>query len=226
MVHIPSLRNAFLSLGAGVDVEASGQDHEGHVLQELILKFTKYIESTYRSNVAIGLVLLASTRDGQEEDNDPWDTDLSPHLEVDGAKTGVQASTHEVVVEEVAGHADCSASHDGVKVGEKGDTKAVNHGDGHEMAVVVDDLGEAEDVEVVQRGGGDESHVEAGQGVAVVHEGLVVERGDGETFLLVSGENPSNEELEEKVARVDFPGVRVRAGVLCVIDIIRRVAYS
>ena len=44
---------------------------------------------TYGSNVTVGLVLLASTRDGHEEYKDPRDADLCPHFEANAANARV-----------------------------------------------------------------------------------------------------------------------------------------
>ena len=65
---------------------------------------------TYRSHIAILLVLLAGTRDGHEKHDDPRDADLEPHLEVDGANAGIQACAHEDVVDEVARHTNLVSS--------------------------------------------------------------------------------------------------------------------
>ena len=59
------------------------------------------------------------------------------------------------------------------------------------MSVVVNNFSKAEDMEVVKTSGSNHCRVERCQGIAFVHEGLVSERGDGETFLHVSGRNPT-----------------------------------
>lgn len=46
------------------------------------------------------------------------------------------------------------------------------------MAEVIDDFGEAEETCVVEEESGDPGDVDAAEGVAFVHEGFVVERGD------------------------------------------------
>lgn len=82
------------------------------------------------------------------------------------------------------------------------------------MTIVIDDFSEAEDIVVVESCRGDECGIKADQSVTVVHEGLVVQRRNWETFLLVTWKNPCDEELEEKVARVNLPRVCIWAGVL------------
>ena len=66
----------------------------------------------------------------------------------------------------------------------------------------------------MQAGSGYQGHVQRVERVAIVHEGLVVERRDRETFLLVSGQNLRKEELERDIARIDFPRVEIGASIL------------
>lgn len=42
-------------------------------------------------DVAVGIVLLASTRDGDEEEQNPRNANLGPHFKVDATDTRVQA---------------------------------------------------------------------------------------------------------------------------------------
>lgn len=81
----------------------------------------------YRCNISILFVLFACAGDGQKKDNDPRNADFSPHLQVDRSKTGVEASTHKIVVEKVSGHANLGTGEDSIKVGDKGDTEPINH---------------------------------------------------------------------------------------------------
>ena len=76
---------------------------------------------------------------------------------------------------------------DGTKVDRKAHHEANDHGDRHELSEVVDDLGEIEESGEMKGRGGDESDVEARQGVASVGECFVVERGDGETWRSKGG---------------------------------------
>lgn len=85
----------------------------------------------------------------------PWDADLGPHLQVDVSNAGVQASPHEEIVDEASGHTHGLSSNDGRKVHEERDKPAPEHGDGHKMAEVVDNTGQAENVEIVQASGGE-----------------------------------------------------------------------
>src|SRR6267154_737200 len=101
---------------------------------------------THGSDIAIRFVLVATTGHGQEENNDPRNADLSPHLQINRANTGVQTGSHENVVEEVPRHADLVPGCDGNEIRAEGDSKTVNHGNRHDMTVVVDDFGETENV--------------------------------------------------------------------------------
>lgn len=101
-----------------------------------------------------------------------------------------------------------------MKIGDKRDAKAVNHRHSHQVSKIVDYFGEAEDVEVMERSGGDEGDIKRHQGIAVVCESFVVERWNRQPFLFIPGEYPCNEKLEKEVARVDFPGVEVGVCIL------------
>ena len=128
---------------------------------------------TYRSHIAVLLVLLACAGNRHEEDDDPGNAHFKPHLEVDRADARVETCTHEDVIDEVAGHANLVAGCDGEEVHAEGDTKAIDHSDCHEVPEVVDDLSHAEDARRVQHGGGDHGDVDAAIRVALVHQGLV-----------------------------------------------------
>ena len=172
------------------------------------------IAGTHRSDITIRVVLLARTGDGHEEHDNPGNADLEPHLEVDGSESWVQDSAHKHVVNEVPRHTNLVPSRNREEVHAERHAEADDHRDGHEMTEIVDDGGEAEDAVVVQDGGGDHGNVDAVDGVALVHEGAVVERGDGETFLHVTGHDPGKEELVDDEAGVHLPRVQVRARVL------------
>ena len=101
-------------------------------------------QAAYRCNISILFILLAATRNCKEEHNDPRDADFTLHLEVNAINARVEACTHEVIIEEIARSADLSVSKDGVKICSKSNTEAIDHSYGHEMAVIVDDFGEAE----------------------------------------------------------------------------------
>ena len=90
------------------------------------------------------------------------------------------------------------------------------------MAEIVDYFSEAEDMEIVNREGCDEGDIEADQSIAVVHESLVVERRDRQPFLFITGKNPGDEELEEEIARIDFPGVPIGA---CILRRVRKIRF-
>ena len=116
---------------------------------------SKLVRGAYGSDVSVSLVLLEAAGNGEEKHDVPRDADFSPHLQVDVSDTGVQASTHENVVNETSGHTNGLSGNDGGKVHEERDKPAPEHSDGHKVAEVVDDAGQAEDVEVVQAGSGE-----------------------------------------------------------------------
>jgi len=227
--HVPSLGNALFTLGAvcqvsvvlvqpksyspSIHIQASGHHHEVHVLIKLALILTGSMK-TYGSDISVVLVLLEATRNRESKEHEPRDANLAEHLEVDGADAGVEGGAHEEVIDNISGHAVGGLGEDGVEIGEERNPPAEDHSDRHDGPVVVDECGKAEDVVVVEDESGDDVEVHAEIRVAVVHEGLVAQRGDGKTFLLVSGNDEGDEELEEKVATVDFPCVEVGIRIL------------
>jgi len=167
--------------------------------------------NAYRSNITVGFILFEATGDGEEEYDVPGNADLSPHLQVDVPNAGIQASTHEKVINEASRHTHGLSSNDSCKVHEERDKPTPEHSDSHEVAEVVDDTGQTENVEVVQAGGGEQRIVHAYEGITVVHEGLVSEGWDRETFLLVSPwHEVGKEELMNHESGVYLPGVPIR----------------
>lgn len=130
-------------------------------------------EPTHRCDISILLILLTCSRDGKHEASYPWNPNLQPHFQVHRAHTRIQASTHEIIVEEIPRHSDLLVAGDCDDVGSKTDTKPVDHSDGHEMPIIVDDFGETESTSGMKDDGGDHGYVEASNGVAVIHEGFV-----------------------------------------------------
>ena len=102
------------------------------------------LKETHRSDISILFILLAGTRDREEENNIPRDADLSPHLEVNTSNAGVKRCTHEDIVNEVARHPNLLPSCDCNEVHAEADRESIDMSNGHEVAVVVDDGGEPE----------------------------------------------------------------------------------
>lgn len=63
---------------------------------------------------------------------------------------------------------------------------------------MIDELAESENASEVQCDKGDVGHVKGVEGIAVVHQSLVLERCNGKTFLLVTGKNDCNGPLEDE----------------------------
>lgn len=68
---------------------------------------------------------------------------------------------------------------DGEGVDEKGEEEGDDDGPRHQFSEMFDQVREVEDPRDVEDGREDDGGVERGEGVAVVHQRLVVERGDG-----------------------------------------------
>jgi len=64
---------------------------------------------------------------------------------------------------------------DGEGVDEGGEDERDDDAPGHEFAEMLDEGGEVKDAREVEDGGEDDGGVERSEGVAVVHQGLVIE---------------------------------------------------
>jgi hypothetical protein len=151
--------------------------------------------SAYGRHVTEILVLLDSSGHGDHEQQHPRHPDLGKHLQVDpipplppqrkrprSEQPRVQARTHEHVVNHVARHPQRFPSvmaSDGEGVDEKGEEEGDDDGPRHQFSEMFDQVREMEDARDVEDGREDDGGVERGEGVAVVHQRLVVERGNG-----------------------------------------------
>ena len=159
-------------------------------------------------------ILFARARDGKEEHDNPRDADFRPHLQVNGTNSRVQSSAHKDIVYEAARHAHLFTTGDGPKVRPKGHSEAPDHGNRHDVAVVIDDFREAEYVVVVEDRGGDEGAVDREESITIVHEGLVSQRWHRQAFLHITWHDPRKEELVENETGIHLPRVKVRARIL------------
>lgn len=157
---------------------------------------------------------MTASRHGQEENDDPRNANFSPHLQVNGTNTGVQTSTHENVIHEAPRHANLVPGCDRNEIHSEGHSKTVNHGNGHDVAIVVNDFSETENVVVVQSSSSQHGCVERVEGIAVIREGLIPKRRYRKTFLLIAWHNPREKELIDHEAGIDFPRVCIGACIL------------
>lgn len=182
-----------LALGTGVDVESGREDHVRHVV----------------GDVPQLLVLLDRARERDEEEEDPGDTDLGKHFQVDGADTGVEGDAHEMVIHPVSAQSEGFASpveESASQFDEEGAGEGCDQGDGHELSKVFHDPWESVDASLVEDETGDQAHIPRGESVAFVGEDLVVQRGDGEAVLLDTREKGGKGELDDGETEVGFEG--------------------
>ena len=169
---------------------------------------------TYGSDGTILFILFARTRDGQEKHDYPWNADLGPHFQVNRTDAGVECGTHKYVIYKVARHAHLFTTSDSPKISPKGHREAPDHGNRHDVAIVVNDFCEAEYVIVVKDRSGDEGKVDRKESVAIVHESLVAKRWHWQALLHITRHNPGKKELVENEARIYFPRIEIWAGIL------------
>jgi len=82
------------------------------------------------------------------------------------------------------------------------------------MAIVIYDLGEAENVVIMKDSCSDHGGVNGPKSVAIVHERFVAKGRDWKAFLLVARHDPSEKELVRNETGIDFPSIRIGIGVL------------
>jgi len=82
------------------------------------------------------------------------------------------------------------------------------------MAIVIYDLGEAENVVIMKDSCSDHGGVNGPKSVAIVHECFVAKGRDWKAFLLVARHDPSEKELVRNETGIDFPSIRIGIGVL------------
>lgn len=158
--------------------------------------------------------MLACARDGKEEHDNPRDADFRPHFQVNRANSRIESGAHEDIVYEVTRHAHLFTTCDGPKISSEGYSEAPDHGDGHNVAIIVDDLGQTEYVVIMEERGSNKGEVDGVERIAVVHEGLVSERWHGQSLLHITWHDPREEELIEDETGIHLPRVEVRAGIL------------
>ena len=157
---------------------------------------TSGLTLTHRCDITEIFVLLDGSRDGDHEQQDPGYSDLCKHLEVDtvpplppqrectrGEHPRVQTRAHEDVVDQVARHPHrfpAVMTRDGEGVDEDGEEEGEDDGPRHEFPEMLDEVRQTENARHVENAGENDGRVERGEGVAVVHQRLVVERGDGQ----------------------------------------------
>ena len=172
------------------------------------------MNGTYGGNSTILFILFACTRDGQEKHDYPRNADFRPHFQVNRTNAGVKRGAHKYIIYKVARHAHLFAASDGPEVGPKGYGEAPDHGNGHDVAVVVDDFCEAEDVIVVEDCSSNEGKVDREESIAVVHESFVTKRWHGQALLHIARHDPSEKELVKNETGIHLPRIGVWAGIL------------
>lgn len=107
-------------------------------------------ESSRCSNVTTGLVLLESAGNRDVEQNRPWNTNFSPHLEVNDADAGVQGSSHEEIIHQVTRHTVIGTLDMGGDENKSGQGETPDDSNSHNVAKVIDDVGKSEDTSDVK----------------------------------------------------------------------------
>lgn len=172
-------------------------------------------EADLGSDVSVDFVLLNRSSDGDEEEQEPGETDFKEHLQVDDSEdSGVELGSHEEVVDEVSSHSVLSTTSKSRVVGDEGYNDSGENSDGHVFTKVVDEVGNLEDSGDVESKGGKDGYPEGPERVTEVVETDVVAVGDGVSLGPDSGEYDVQNALVCEEGPVDEPGFEGGEGAL------------
>ncbi|KAG7861427.1 hypothetical protein KL919_002161 [Ogataea angusta] len=196
--HVPGRHDELLALGARVGVQIVGQQHE----------------ESLRRHGAVLLVLFETHAIAEEKQRVPRQSDLEEHFQVDDADSRVERSTHEDIVQVVAGHSQIVlGDEERPQIEADGEAEAGNDGAGHDLAEIVQDVVDFEDVQIVQQRGQREVDVERGVRVAEVGQLLAVSMRQRLAFCPDSRQSDVEHGLDENVCGKDKDGRWGRRGV-------------
>jgi len=192
--HIPGSRNHLLALAAGVGVKPVSQEQKAHLT----------------AHVSILLILTsASTKSGEEQD-EPWQTDLEEHLEIQPSEqTWVELSTHEEIVDVVTSHSVLSTTRKSGDVSNDTDEESGADGHGHDWAEFINQSVELENSGDMQSQSENDTCVECPDTVAVVRKLLTAEVSKRLTLAVHAGKREVEDTLHDEKDPVDDPGSRV-----------------
>mmetsp|Transcript_40931 Transcript_40931/g.68690 ORF Transcript_40931/g.68690 Transcript_40931/m.68690 type:complete len:226 (-) Transcript_40931:308-985(-) len=188
---IPSGRDALFSLVARVHIQ----------------QMCKHHEARSSGDVAVILVLLQCGREGHVKEQDPWDADLSPHLQIQRANPRVQPRSHKQIIEEHSRHAVGVASDNCSKIGYHSDKIPPEDGPSHDGAEVIDDFNQVEIVVPVQEERHNYCGVPGRNPVAKVFEPGKIPGRNGKPFDDRPREDNCDDNLEDHEVGVDLEGL-------------------
>jgi hypothetical protein len=131
---------------------------------------SKNHEGSRGSNVTTGLVLLESAGNRDVKQNRPWNTNFCPHLEVNYANAGVQGSSHEKIIKQVARHTVVGTLDMGGDENKSGQGEPPHDSNGHDVAKVINDVGKSENTSDVKESGEGQSAVPSCETIAEVRQ--------------------------------------------------------
>ena len=153
IVHVPGRDDHLLALAARICVQ----------------KVCHEQESNFATDKAVQLVVARCGRQSGEEKNEPRESDFEKHLEVQPFKHArVELSTHEKVVDVVAGHAVLCATVQSGGVGDNANKEAGNDSHAHKWAELVNEGVELEEASEMEDAGHSDCKVKASDTIAIV----------------------------------------------------------
>lgn len=153
VVHIPGGDDEVLTLCTSTGVQVMSEEQKDRLHRWL----------------AVHLVLLKTSSERQEEQNEPWNANLEEHLEVQNAEQPrVQLGAEEEVHDRGSGHANSLATSQGRKVSNEGAQESRDDSYAHDMTELVNKSIQLEDASEMENERDDDAAVERPHGGAVV----------------------------------------------------------
>lgn len=125
-------------------------------------------EPNLARDIAVVFILASSHGSSDQEKNEPWNSDLIEHLEVQDPDPRVQLDAHEEVVQRIASRTMSPAPHDGLDIDNEAVQIAGDNSHRHDGAEFINERVQREDASQVQSSSDGEGRIPAGVGRAVV----------------------------------------------------------
>lgn len=158
-------------------------------------------EANLRTDVAVSFPLFQSRGQGQEEKEEPRDSDFEEHLKVQVlTDSRVQWGPHEAIVNGITGHSMVvTGDINGVEVQQPRAGDSIENGKRHEFTEIIDDVAQMEHIGEVQYETDGDGGVEREHGITEVRQLTVFQVSERLTFGPNSWQGQVENALEKHV---------------------------
>jgi len=196
---VPRGGNAIFTLHDSVGVHEVSENHEGHIVRD----------------ETVQLELFDSGGHSDEEEHDPGYAHLSKHLDIEGAKTRVENSTHEEIIDDIArAILSSETKHKTGEIDKDSDDISRNHGDHGKRTEIINNFSDGEDIVPVEDEDQDQGDIPRAEGITEILELTTTLAGDRKTLHGDTGKHNSHKDLSDLEHPVDSECVGGRGGVV------------